>query len=152
MGTVILIVVGLALAALLARGGYLVVRGVRDGWIAGDLTGRGETTNRPREPRVQIGRLRLGFASLFIIGLLVAAWQSGMFDKALHNVGLNAKDCATNAFGATFCGDDLDAYERRFSPSYGTEPAAQSYEQCRDEWLDLGSTFAEAQSYCADLR
>lgn len=152
MGTAILIIGGLALIALLARAGYLVVRGVRDGWIAGDLTGRGETTGRPREPRVQIGRVRLGFAGLLVVGLLVGAWSNGWFDRALHHVGLNAKDCATNAFGATFCGGDLDAYRRQFSPSYGSEPPAETYEQCRTEWFGLGATFAEIETYCGDLR
>lgn len=46
------------------------------------------------------------------VGLVVVflLWQSGMFDHALVNVGLNYHDCARNGFGAVFCGDDLTQY------------------------------------------
>ena len=152
MDIVIFVVVGVVLLALFGRAVFLLVRGVREGWVAGGVTGRGGTSGGAREPRLQIGRVRLGFLSLLLIGILVGAWQQGTFDKALHHVGLNARDCATNAFGATFCGDDLEAYERRFTPSYGAGSTAQSYARCRDEWLDLGATFAEVETYCGDLR
>lgn len=51
-------------------------------------------------------------AILICVGVLLGMWQHGMFDHALVNVGLNAKDCATNGFGARFCGDELDDYRR----------------------------------------
>jgi hypothetical protein len=44
---------------------------------------------------------------------LVSAWAKGTFDYALVNVGLNAKPCAKNGFGATFGGDDLTQYQQR---------------------------------------
>lgn len=45
--------------------------------------------------------------------LLGTAWSKGTFDNFLWHVGLNAHPCATNGFGATFCGDDLERYNQR---------------------------------------
>lgn len=50
-----------------------------------------------------------------IVGLGVAVailYFTGSLDKMLAPVGLNFRDCATNGFGATFCGDDLEEYQR----------------------------------------
>jgi hypothetical protein len=44
------------------------------------------------------------------IAVLFVAWRGGRFDRALVNVGLNAKECARNGFGATFCGRELIEY------------------------------------------
>jgi len=38
---------------------------------------------------------------------LVVLWHSGTFDRPLSEIGLNAKTCATNLFGAKLCGHDL---------------------------------------------
>lgn len=46
---------------------------------------------------------------LVILGLF-GAWRGGSFDHVLVNVGLNAKACARNGFGATFCGEELAQY------------------------------------------
>jgi len=51
---------------------------------------------------------------LAVIGI-GKAWSVGTFDNFLWRVGLNAKPCATNGFGATFCGDDLERYNKRFN-------------------------------------
>lgn len=51
-------------------------------------------------------------AFIVVIALvLFAGWKAGTFDHVLVNVGLNAKECARNGFGATFCGQEL--VERR---------------------------------------
>jgi hypothetical protein len=47
------------------------------------------------------------------IAILVLLWRAGTFDHALVNVGLNAKECARNGFGATFCGKELTEYRER---------------------------------------
>jgi hypothetical protein len=44
---------------------------------------------------------------------LVLVWNTGTFDRALVDVGLNRNECATTGLGATFCGDDLKRYERQ---------------------------------------
>jgi hypothetical protein len=59
--------------------------------------------------------LRIGIAFAVVIALAVVftAWRGGTFDRALVNVGLNAKECARNDFGATFCGRELTEYRAR---------------------------------------
>jgi hypothetical protein len=47
-----------------------------------------------------------------VVIVLVVAWRSGTFDHVLYNVGLNAKPCARNGFGATFCGQELTEYRK----------------------------------------
>lgn len=53
--------------------------------------------------------VRLGIVALLVI--IGIAWHAGTFDHLLYNVGLNAKPCARNGFGAVFCGKELE--ERR---------------------------------------
>src|SRR4051794_17288268 len=40
-------------------------------------------------------------------------WVGGGLGKTLSNVGLNRNPCVTNAFGATFCGEDAKNYCRQ---------------------------------------
>jgi len=59
-------------------------------------------------------------AVIFVVVMLAViglgrAWSVGTFDNFLWRVGLNATPCATNGFGATFCGDDLKAYNKRIN-------------------------------------
>lgn len=64
------------------------------------------------EPKRRWGRrLAIVVAVIAVIGL----WQAGAFDHALVNVGLNAKECARNGFGATFCGQELTEYRERLN-------------------------------------
>ena len=58
-------------------------------------------------------RLLIWVATIGVTLVLLTAWSKGTFDRALYNVGLNAKPCATNGFGATFCGDQLIEYQKR---------------------------------------
>ena len=46
--------------------------------------------------------------------VFVSVWPTGTFDNFLWRVHLNYNECATNGFGATFCGDALKEYEKRF--------------------------------------
>ena len=50
---------------------------------------------------------------IVIVLIIVGAWTQGTFDNFLWKVGLNYNECATNGFGATFCGDALDEYKTR---------------------------------------
>jgi hypothetical protein len=55
--------------------------------------------------------------ALIIIAIFVVvffAWTRGTFDNFLWRVHLNYTDCGQNAFGATFCGDQLKQYNKRF--------------------------------------
>lgn len=45
---------------------------------------------------------------VLVFVVLFLAWRAGTFDHVLVNVGLNAKPCARNGFGATFCGKELE--------------------------------------------
>ena len=58
--------------------------------------------------------------------VLIAAWRAGSFDHALVNVGLNAKPCARNGFGATFCGTELEEYRARIRRVKTEGEAAES--------------------------
>ncbi len=59
-----------------------------------------------------MSRKRIVVVAILVIAV-VALWGRGTFDHALVNVGLNAKSCARNGFGATFCGQELDEYRER---------------------------------------
>jgi hypothetical protein len=54
---------------------------------------------------------------VLIVFVLFAGWRAGTFDHALVNVGLNAKPCARNGLGATFCGQELTEYRERLAHS-----------------------------------
>ena len=58
-----------------------------------------------------------------IVVTVVVGWLylHGTFDRALYSVGLNWNECASNGFGATFCGDDLDRYRQNV-----VEPASEA--------------------------
>ena len=43
-----------------------------------------------------------------LVLLVFAGWNSGAFDHALVNVGLNRHPCGRNGFGAVFCGRELE--------------------------------------------
>lgn len=60
----------------------------------------------------------LTFLGLLVVAAavcaLTVAWQVGTFDRVLHPVGLNVKECARNSYGATFCGEELEAQRGRW--------------------------------------
>lgn len=62
-----------------------------------------------------------GFVFACVVLLLAAAWGQGVFDNFLWRVGLNYNACATNGYGATFCGADLKRYQQRMR-AVGIEP------------------------------
>jgi hypothetical protein len=53
-------------------------------------------------------RWRIGIAAVVL--LLFVGWRGGTFDDVLVHVGLNAKPCLRNAYGATFCGSSAKSY------------------------------------------
>jgi Skp family chaperone for outer membrane proteins len=57
---------------------------------------------------------------------LFAVWRAGTLDHALVNIGLNAKSCARNGFGATFCGSELEEYRARIQRAKTEGEAAQT--------------------------
>jgi hypothetical protein len=68
-----------------------------------------------RKPRFYDRRYENKKALLLIVLFLLAGYgyTHGVFDNFLWRVGLNYQPCATNGFGATFCGKDLDDYKQR---------------------------------------
>ncbi len=56
------------------------------------------------------GRNIVAVIAAIVVALL---YFGGTFDRALVNVGLNAKPCYQNGFGAVFCGADYDDYRAR---------------------------------------
>jgi hypothetical protein len=108
LGSLLLILVLLIVfGALIARMAVLLVRYIRE------PRPHVPSPSGEREPWLQIGRFRVSFGGFLLIALLIALWSRGTFDHTLVNVGLNAKECARNGFGATFCGDELDRYRRQ---------------------------------------
>jgi hypothetical protein len=71
---------------------------------------------------------RAVIAAVLVIGA-GALWNHGTFDDVLYHVHLNAKTCAKNAFGATFCGDDLKQYCDRFNISDARNEACAEVRQ-----------------------
>jgi hypothetical protein len=105
LGSALLVLLILAIfGGLAVRVVVLLVRHLREPRVSSE----GQS-----EPWLQIGRIRLSFGACLLIALLIALWSRGTFDHLLVNVGLNAKECARNGFGATFCGDELDRYRRQ---------------------------------------
>jgi len=47
-----------------------------------------------------------------VVAVLLLLYFRGTFDTALYPLGLNFQTCGKNGFGAVFCGDDLEAYEK----------------------------------------
>jgi len=67
---------------------------------------------------------------VLVLAVLVVAWRAGTFDHALVNVGLNAKPCARNGFGATFCGQELaEAQERQAQSAKESEASVVKGEE-----------------------
>jgi hypothetical protein len=75
------------------------------------MTEQSRTTDSPdhADPkwRQQL-RWRLAIAAALV--LLAVGWRAGTFDGVLVQVGLNAKPCVKNAYGATFCGSSATRY------------------------------------------
>lgn len=69
-----------------------------------------ESAHAPRKRRR--GRAATVLMALAIL-VLIALWRGGTFDHALYPIGLNAKECARNGFGAVFCGEELTEYRTR---------------------------------------
>lgn len=72
--------------------------------MVGEPTEPQETESKwHRQPR-----WRLAIVAALV--LLVVGWRAGTFDDVLVHVGLNAKPCVKNAYGATFCGSSATSY------------------------------------------
>lgn len=52
-------------------------------------------------------------AGAVVFAILVVLWARGTFDRPLSSIGLNSHECGRNAFGATFCGDELKRYRQQ---------------------------------------
>jgi hypothetical protein len=65
----------------------------------------------PRERRLANPRRTVVAAAIAVI--VAVAWTHGTFDNFLWRVHLNYTTCGQNAFGATFCGDQLKQYQER---------------------------------------
>ncbi len=83
---------------------------------------RRERLHRIEDSAEKLWRQLLIAVALTIIYL---AWHAGTFDRVLYDIGLNAKECAPNGFGAVFCGKELDEYRERISPRRETEENAR---------------------------
>jgi hypothetical protein len=84
----------------------------------------------PPEPKRWHERWSWRILIILVLLVLFAGWRSGTFDHALYNVGLNAKPCARNGFGATFCGQELTEYRERLARGKEEgEAAAQKAKQ-----------------------
>ena len=81
----------------------------------------------PPEPERKPWHRRWTWRILIALALLVlfTAWRAGTFDHVLYNVGLNAKECARNGFGAVFCGQELTEYRERVARGKEEGEAAQ---------------------------
>ena len=76
------------------------------------------------------------FVALVLVGVLIGLWRIGTFDDALVHVGLNAQECAKNALGATFCGDDLENYRREvIEPIQRQQEAIEAERRAQEEAL-----------------
>jgi hypothetical protein len=63
---------------------------------------------------------RFGFSPYWLLGLLIALiviWGSGLFDKQLVEIGLNAQDCFEKSDGEVVCGSEAqDLIEAQENP------------------------------------
>lgn len=51
-----------------------------------------------------------------VAAVLLLAWTADVFDNFLWRVGLNHSTCIQNGFGATFCGDAAERYQKLIQP------------------------------------
>ena len=56
---------------------------------------------------------RIGVGLVILLGSL---WISGGLDHTLYPLGMNKNECARNAFGAVFCGEELEQYRLQLEP------------------------------------
>jgi hypothetical protein len=68
--------------------------------------------NARREAEAKSRRKKILVVFLLVVLALVLLWNTGRMDPWLSEIGLNRNDCVKNGFGATFCGDDADAYQQ----------------------------------------
>lgn len=104
------------------------------------------------------------YVILATVAAFFAIYLSGSLDRPLSSVGLNYHECGTNAFGATFCGDQLDEYNQKLEAvKREAQQAANSAkadldrmsQQAADEaaaaQTDLAQQAEDAQSDLDDL-
>jgi hypothetical protein len=72
-----------------------------------------------------------------LVVLLLVGWRAGTFDHVLVNVGLNAKPCARNGFGAVFCGKELTEYRERIAN--GEKQGKEASEKIERESKEAGA-------------
>lgn len=89
---------------------------------------------------------RRWWIALVVVVVLVSLWARGTFDHLLLNVGLNAKECGRNGYGAVLCGKELDEYRSRLQV---VEHAAQQSVEAEEEARRAAA--AEARRVEAEL-
>lgn len=79
--------------------------------------------------------------------LLLALWSTGRMDPVLSNVGLNRNDCVQNGFGAKFCGDAAEQYQRNVA-----EAKAESDRIMAEAQAEMARAQAEADASAAQAQ
>jgi len=73
-------------------------------------------------------------------------------DPLLSGVGLNKNDCIKNGFGATFCGDDAEAYQQQvgqIATGLGAATGSVSEEQASAQ-ANVRASIPAIETYAAD--
>jgi hypothetical protein len=95
-------------------------------WDGADWTGQTRDANSFKR--------RFRFSPYWLLGLLVALvvlWGSGLFDKQLVGIGLNARDCFDPVDGPVVCGSEaeelIEQQENPLPPLPPTTPGAPAF-------------------------
>ena len=71
-------------------------------------------------------------------------------DPWLSGIGLNKNTCVKNGFGATFCGDDADAYQKNIADLQSSLGSVGSSSQSGEAALNVRAALPAVEAYYAD--
>lgn len=107
--------------------------------------------NEEREARSSKTRQWILLGFLLLVLALVGLWSTGRMDTTLAGIGLNKNDCITNAFGATFCGDDAKRYQAQVKAALSDAAgAASTSDDASKAANDVRAAIPSAEAYYSD--
>jgi hypothetical protein len=106
-----------------------------------------------RQAEEHRARTRKGLLVGLLVGVLalVLLWNTGRMDPWLSGIGLNKNTCVKNGFGATFCGDAADEYQRNVAELQSSLGSLGFSSQAADDaTMNVRAAIPAVEAYYAD--